>query len=155
MADSRRQKIVDALVTRMKLIDGTGSYQTDVEDRVKDSETAWAEDQDTLPAISVFDGDAEATATSKGRSLQTIHVMSVMIRGYCKQGTTAANARKLLADIKRAIRVDDKLIVSGTPLIMQSEEKKDGIVRTEDTFEVEGCEVEFLVQFQTDKFNAE
>lgn len=155
MADSRRQKIVDAIVTRIKLINGGGSYETDLDERVKDSETNWAQDQDTLPAASVFDGDAEAEPTSTGRTLGTIHVMPVLIKGYLKQGSTAANARKLIKDIKTAIRQDDKWIVSGSALVMQTREKREGIVRTPDSFEVEGCEVEIEVQFHTDKFNAE
>jgi hypothetical protein len=155
MADSRRQKIVDAVVTRMKLINGAGNYVTNLANRVKDSETNWAQDQDTLPAVSVFDGDAEAIPTSTGRSFNTIHVMPVLIRGYAEQGTTAAAARTLIKDIKTAIRTDDKWTVSGVQLVMQTEEKREGIVRNQDSFEVEGCEVEIMVQFMTDKFNAE
>lgn len=155
MADSRRQKIVSAIVTRMALINGTGSYETNIGGRVKDSETNWAQDQGSLPAISVFDGEATATPTSTGRSLGTIHSMPITIKGFCEQGTTAAAARKLIKDIKTAIRVDDKWTVAGVPLVMQTLEGSEGIVRSEDSFEVEGCEVNILTQFITDKFNAE
>lgn len=155
MVDSRRQKIVDAIVTRMMLINGSGDYETNLADRVKDSESNWAEDQATLPAVSVFDGDAEAVPTSEGRYRGTVHEMPVLIKGYCKQGTTAANARKLIKDINTAIRVDDKWLVSGKPLVMQTREKREGITRTPDSFEVEGCEVEIEVTYITGKFNAE
>lgn len=155
MADSRRQRIVAAVVTRMAVINGAGNYVTNIAGRVKDSETNWAQDQSTLPAISVFDGDAEAVPTSTGRTLGTIHVMSVLIKGYCEQGTTAAAARNLIKDIKTAIRQDDKWTVSNVQLVMQTREKREGIVRNQDSFEVEGCEVEIEVQFQTDKFNSE
>ena len=153
MADSKREKIVAAIVTRMKLINGAGDYTTDVNDRVEDSRTNWQ--QEEMPAISVFDGDAIGTPTSTGQTLSTIHEMPVIIRGMTTQGTTAANARTLIKDIMRAIRVDDKWTVSGVKLVMQTRQVRDGILRNPDSFEVEGCEVEIEVQFQTAKFNAE
>ena len=151
MADSRRQRIVAAIVTRMALINGAGSYETNIAGRVKDSETNWAQDQATLPAISIFDGDAIANPTSTGAYRGVVHEMAVMIKGYTEQGSTAANARKLIKDIKTAIRVDDKW--SG--LAMQSREVADRVVRNDESYEVEGCEVEIGVMFNTLKFNAE
>lgn len=144
-----------AIVDRMKLINGSGSYVNNIASRVKDSEADWDEAQGELPAISVFDGDAEAFPVSPNFSMATIHEMSVLIRGFCKQGTTAANARSLIKDIKTAIRQDLEWTVSNVKLAMQTREKRDGIVRNEESFEVEACEVEFTVQFITDTFNAE
>jgi hypothetical protein len=151
MPDSKRQRIVSAIVTRMALIDGTGDYETDVGGRVKDSEMNWAEDQGHLPAISVFDGDSTGTPTSTGKATGTIHSMPVLIKYFAKQGTSAANCRKGIKDIMTAIRVDDKF----GGLVMQSREVRDSIVRTQETFEVEGAEVEIEVQFIGEKFNAE
>lgn len=153
MADSKRQRIVDAVVERLKLIDGTGDYDSDVEDRVEDSRTNW--DQSELPAISVFDGDALATPTSEGRYRGVVHVMSVLIRYFAEQGATAANVRTGIKDIQTAIRVDDKFSVEGDPLVMQTRQVRDGILRNAESFEVEGAEVEIEVQFITKKFNAE
>lgn len=155
MADSRRQKLVSAIVTRMALINGAGSYTTNVAGRVKDSETNWAQDQATLPAISVFDGESQPTPTSTGLSRGTIHELLVMIKYYAEQGATAANCRNGIKDIKTAIRQDDKWIVSGTPLAMQTHEGPERIMRNQETFEVEGAEVEIIIQYQTAKFNAE
>jgi hypothetical protein len=155
MADSKRQKIVDAVITRMKLINGTGSYSTNVANRVKDSETNWAQDQDTLPAISVFDGDSISQGKTSVDPHSIIHTMPVLVRGYLEQGTTAAAARTLIKDILTAIRQDDRWTVSGTPLVMQSNEIRDSITRNPDNFEVEACEVEFECQFILQKFNAE
>ena len=50
MADSKRQKIVDAIVARMQTILVTNGFATDIGTRVEDSQTNW--DQDQLPAIS-------------------------------------------------------------------------------------------------------
>ena len=155
MADSRREKLVQAIVTRMKLINGAGSYATDIDDRVADSETNWAQDQATLPAISVFDGESQPNPTSTGRSLKTIHLLSVLIKYFAEQGTTAAACRNGIKDIKTAIRQDDKWIVSGTQLAMQTYEGPERIMRNPDTYEVEGAEVEIVIQYETFKFNAE
>ena len=154
MADSLRQRIVSAIVTRMALINGTGDYETDISERVKDSETGWAEDQDHLPAISVFDGEA-AAEDADDEDRRIFHTMPVLIRYYVLQGTTAANARKGIKDIKTAIRQDDKWTVSNVELVWRSDETREAIVRNEETYEVEAAEVEFTVTFQTDKFNAE
>jgi hypothetical protein len=153
MGDSKREKIVSAIVTRLKLINGTGSYSTNVANRVEDSRTSW--DQNELPAISVFDGDAEGTPTSIGQTLGTIHAMPVIIRGFLEQGATAANARTLIKDIQRAIRVDDKWTVSNVKLVMQTRQVRDGILRNQDSFEVEAAEQVIEVQFKTAKFDAE
>jgi hypothetical protein len=153
MADPKRHTIVEAVVARMKLINGAGSYTTDVDDKVEDSRTNWQ--QEELPAISVFDGDAVGTPTTTGRNLGTVHTMPVLIRGIVEQGTTAANARTLIKDIMTAIRQDDKFHVGGVQTVMQTRQVRDGILRNADSFEVEGCEVEIEVQFLTQKFNAE
>jgi hypothetical protein len=155
MADSKRQKLVSAIVTRMALINGAGSYTTNIAARVKDSETNWGEDQGHFPAISVFDGDAIAHTTSGADYKAVINEMAVLIKYFAKQGDTAANARNGIKDIKTAIRVDDKWSVGGIPLAMQTREIVDRIVRNPDSFEVEGAEVEIGIQFKTLKFNAE
>lgn len=154
MADSRRQKLVDAIVARMKLINGTGDYELDLDNRVKDSESNWGEND--YPAVSVYDGDAEANPTSPGAYTETIHAMSVMIEGFTGQHADGPkNARKLLKDINTAIRVDDKWIVSNVPLAMQTREVRSNITRDQANFQVEGCQIEIMVQFKTPKFNAE
>lgn len=153
MADSKREKIVQAIVTRLKLINGTGSYTTNVGSRVEDNRTNWQ--QNELPAISVFDGDAIKHPTSPADYKSTMNEMSVLIKGYCEQGTTAAAARNLIKDINTAIRQDDKWIVSSVPLAMQTREVVDRIARNTDEFEVEGCEVEIAVWFVHQKFNTE
>lgn len=153
MPDSKRQILVGAIVARMKLINGAGAYSTNVGGRVEDSRTNWA--QDELPAISVFDGDAIANPTSPAEARQVVHEMSVMIRGYVEQGTTAAAIRTLLKDILTAIRQDDKWTVSNVKTAMQTRPVREAITRNPDSFEVEGCELEIAVYYLTNKFNAE
>jgi hypothetical protein len=153
MADSKRQKIVDAVIARMKLINGSGDYTTDVNDHVEDSRTNWQ--QDELPAISVFDGDAMANPTSPAEGRSVVHEMPVLIKGFVEQGTTAAACRTLIKDILTAIRVDDRWTVSNVTLVMQSRPVRESITRNPDSFEVEACEVEIGVLYITQKFNGE
>lgn len=155
MADSKRQRIVDAIVARMKLINGVGDYTTDLAERVNDWQTNWAQDQGQLPAVTIFDGDAVANLTSPAAARGTVNAMSVLIRGFTEQAASPTAARTLIKDIMTAIRQDDKWHVGGVPLAMQSRPVRDGIVRGQDTFEVEGCEIEIEVHYLTQKFNAE
>lgn len=151
MADSKRQKIVSDIVTAMKLINGAGSYETNLGSRVEDSRTDW--DQREMPAISVFDGDAViGNPDDFDTKTQVILTMRVLVRGFVEQGTTAADARKLIKDIMTAIRA---WIAAGTSPIMQVRQVRDSIVREKDSFEVEACEVEIEAQFVTHKFTAE
>lgn len=157
MGDSKRQKIVDAVITRLKLINGTGSYTTNVDNRVFDNPIVGDQSSGELPFIGVYDLTAQATPSSTGRTYETVHAMSIGIRGFCTRGSaqSAANARNLIKDIQTAIRQDDKWTVTGVPLAMQTRQVSDGIARDSNTFEVDGCEVEIEVQFKTLKFNAE
>jgi hypothetical protein len=153
MADSKRQKIVDAVIARMQLINGTGSYTTNVGGRVEDSRTNWQ--QADMPAISVFDGDAIANPTSAADAKSVVHEMPILIKGFVEQGTDASTCRTLIKDILTAIRVDDKWSVASVPLVMQSRPVRESITRNPDSFEVEACEVEIGVFYITQKFNGE
>ena len=69
-----------------------------------------------------------------------------------KIGKALASA---VAPLLTAIRQDDKRTVSNVKLVMQTRPGRESISREPDSFEVEGCEVEAMVQYKTDKFNAE
>jgi hypothetical protein len=152
---SVRQSIVSAVVARMKLINGTGIYTSNVNSHVEDSRTNWDEEQD-LPAISIFDGDAGTDSPeSWDKSTIVIQTMRLMIKGFVKQGTDAATARTLISDIWKAIRTDPDWTVGGHPVVMQTRHVRDSISRNPDSFEVEACEVEIELQFGTQKFSSD
>lgn len=159
MADSARQRLVTAIVARLAAINGTGSYELNLAGRAADSRTAWhGGDDDTpteLPAVSVFDHDATPNPTIPSFNKSTIWDLDVLIKGFTDAAATPATARKLLKDIKTAIRQDEQWTVSGTALAMQTFEDVERITRTPDTFEVDGCELHIKVQYRTGKFNAE
>src|SRR5262245_60065750 len=138
MAESRRQRLVDAVVTRMKAINGAGSYVTNLANRVEDGRLHWHVGDDEvaseIPAISVFDGEDEITPTSPGKALSTMHLLEIRIRGHVAQGTAGMiNARRLLKDINTAIRSDEKWVVSNVQLAMQTHDRGERIIRDPDT----------------------
>lgn len=169
MPDSKDHKIITAIVERLKLLNGTNGYQTklgtdkDGNQNVADSKPNWDQEQDDLPAISVFQGRTETVEAPNARR-KVIHTMPVSIRGSVKRGETAANCRVMIADIKRAILNDaagladylaERWPENGVGLAMETRETASGIEYMPDTFEISAVQVELEVVYITGKFNAE
>lgn len=153
MADSKRQRIVDAVVARMQTILIANGYATDIGSTVEDWRVNWQDDE--LPAISICDLTAEAANTNEANPRYTLWQMPLQIRVYAKKGTDAANIREMLKDVQRAIRQDDRWLVSGIGLAMNTLPLRDGFIIPDDSFEVVGGIVEVEVQFKTNKFDGE
>lgn len=154
MADSKRQKIVDAIVARMQTILVTNGYSTDIGLRVKDWETNW--DQSEMPAVGVCDLPAQAADSSQdGRLDRTIWLMPVQIRIYANKASTPANVREMVKDVQAAIRTDPQFKVLTVPLAMQSWPETEGFMIPDDSFEISGGVLQFTVQYHTRKFDAE
>lgn len=158
MADSKRQKIVDAVKTRMAAILVSGGYDTDLGQNVEEwSQHLQQEDIPDAGVLSVCDMVAEAAGTS-GRSnpQETVWQMPIQLRIWLpKSRTSMANLRTALKDVNRAIREDDRWQVAGVGLVMISRPLREGPIVPEDSFEVAGAFLDFEVQFITQKFNAE
>lgn len=158
MADSKRQKIVDAIKTRMAAILTAGGYETNLGQNVFEWETHMQEeDIPAAGALSVCDLPAAAAPTD-GRSnpRETIWLMPVHIRIFLpKNRLNAANVRKGVKDVNRAIRQDDRWKVANVGLAMISRPQSEGPVIPEDTFQIAGGFVQFEVQYLTAKFNSE
>ncbi|MEO8650606.1 MAG: hypothetical protein ABI539_15695 [Acidobacteriota bacterium] len=152
--DSKRQKIVAAIIARMETILTTGGYTTNIGQNVHDWRVNFQDDE--LPAVSVCDLPATAADESqRGKLDRTIWLMPVQIRAYAKKGETPANVRHMIKDIQAAIRVDDQFIVTGQPLLMGSYPETEGFIIPEDSFEVVGGTVQFTAMFITQRFSAE
>ena len=168
MADPKQQKIIAAIVARLQTIStGSGYNFTFDTDHVEDSRPNWA--QAELPAISVFEGRTESTEASQqhhGRR-KTIHEMPVLIKVFMERGTDASDARKAIADVKKAILgtgsdrdaylAERWPVVSGTKpgLATDTRETAHSIEYAENTYEITGAQVEITVQYMTKKFDAE
>lgn len=160
----KQQEIIDAIIERLKGINGTGDYELDFEESVEDSRTRW--DQDELPAISVFEMPAEVEEIPNSRR-QIVHVLPIQIRAFLEAGSTAAmtaeTSRLARADILRAIlgtgtRTDNWLAerfpnAAGVGLIMPPRLKRQGPEYSSDSYEITGAVIEIEVPFITDKWS--
>lgn len=154
MADSKRQKIVDAVVARMRTILIANSYSTNIGQNVFDWRVNFQDDE--LPAVSVCDLPAQVADDSQNGKLdRTIWLMPIQIRIYAAKDETPANIRTMVKDVQAAIRVDPQFTVSNVPLLMSSWPETEGFMIPEESFEVIGGTFQFVAMFITKKFNAE
>jgi hypothetical protein len=158
MADSKRQKIVDAVKTRMAAILTAGGYATNLGQNVEEWSThLQGEDIPAAGVISVCDMVATAAEQpNRSNPRETVWLMPIQIRIFLpKNRLTMANLRTAMKDVSRAIRQDDRWKVDGVGLVMISRPLREGPIIPEDSFEIAGAIVEFEVQYITQKFNAE
>ncbi len=157
MADPIEQKIVAAIVARMLTINGSGSFQTSIGVRTEDSRTNW-DQKDDLPATSVFQGEVTSEEVDN-EGIRVVRTLPVMVQGFFERlatpALTAAYARKAIGDYMRAIRSDDKWIVSSVPLALGTREKAHRIVYTEGTYEIDGVQLEIEIGYLANKFDME
>lgn len=162
MADSTEQKIVTRALAVLAAINGTGSYLTTLGTTivsgtsgpsVADSRPNW--DQTELPAISVFQGSVDIEDRDD-EGQKVLRKMTLSIAGFLERGTDAASARKLIADIMRALRVaGDKWIVSGTPLAQYTAEGPHRIDYAPETYEITGVEQQVDIYYEGTKLDLE
>lgn len=152
MADSIRQKIVDAVKSRFQGILTSGGYQTDIGSHVfvwKGSDFAPKE----LPACDIRDvrDDIDNTVVSTRREH---HKLTIEVAVAVADGTDSMKtARKAIADVYRAIGVDRYWTVSGARLAFDTELKSDesGIEQRETT--LAGSKITFVVNYRTAVFD--
>ena len=162
MADSKRQRIVDAMKTRMATILTAGGYATNLGANVREWETHIQ--QDDIPAagiISVCDMPAVAASPEQARSERivtgvTIWLMPVQFRIFLIRNTSVhANLRTAIKDVNRAIRQDRRWTVSNVGLAAATRPLREGPLVDEETFEVAGAVIEVEVKYLTKEFNSE
>src|SRR4051812_1029629 len=105
--DSKRQRIIDAIIARMQGISiGTG-YKTDLGAHVEDWQTNWSEDD--LPGLSVCDLiNGPTQANNQLDAGAEYNILPVQLRIFCKFDRPAAELRRMQADIWTAIKVDSR-----------------------------------------------
>lgn len=152
MADSKRQKLVDAIVARMQTISVANGYKTELGANVYDWRVDF--DQDELPALSVCDLIAD-NDWDNPNSRRQIRIMPVQLRIFTRSDTLASAVREYMDDVERAIRQDDRWTVSNVALAMHTRPMRDGFLIPEGQFEIVGAIVEVEITFITEKFNTE
>lgn len=162
MADSKRQRIVDAIKTRMATILTTGGYETNLGQNVREWES-WIQQEDIPSAgvLSVCDLPAVAASPEQARSERvvtgvTMWLMPVQFRIFLKRDNAVhANLRKAIKDVNRAIRQDRRWTVTNVGLAAATRPLREGPLLNEDTFEIAGAVVEVEVKFLTKEFDSE
>lgn len=104
---SKRQQIVDAVKARLVAISVAGGYQTDVGLK----QTEWhpaAKGPEDRPGHDVRDLAEETAADDRNRGLYERRLLIQVVAELDESGDTAANARKALADMIRAVGVDPR-----------------------------------------------
>lgn len=108
MADSIRQQIMTALDTRMKAILTAGGYETDLGTSVFEWRTENLDDSQ-LPALVWRDIAAGVSdQADDGAAMGShAHALTVEIEIITSGSTAPAAVRKMIADVYKAIGVDD------------------------------------------------
>ena len=102
---SRRSLIIDALVAKLKLINGTGPYRTNLGNNVHPRLLFWDEVNE-FPAVHLSAGNEQREYLPGGYKNR---FLSVTIRMYVKAEDTVAELEKLLNDVEFVIEENGRL----------------------------------------------
>jgi len=152
MADSKRQKIISAVINRMEGISVDDDYETDLGERVRDWEVNFQDEE--LPVLSVCDtvGDINFVNDNLDAPSQ-VHKLPVLLRVFCKSDTRAADLRKMMADLIRAVGVDPNWTdADDKKLAMWTRVTKAGIIVPAENFEIAGAAVELEIAYLVNRF---
>lgn len=105
MYTTRRQSIVDALVTKFKLIDGTGNYLTNLYSNVSPRLKFWDEIVD-FPAVHLNAG-AESREYQGGGYKD--RYLNITIRCYVNEEDAVIALDRLLEDVETVIEENSRL----------------------------------------------
>ena len=152
MPDSKRQKIIDLAVVLMQTIRTANGYQTELGEHVEDWRVNW--DDSELPALSVCDtvADENLANNEPSASLQT-NRLPLLFRIFVKSDTSAADLRKMIADVKMALKTNLRWNDGTTDLAMWTLPSGSGIVVPTESFEIAGAEIRVEISYLTESFS--
>ena len=102
---TRRQSIVNALVTQLKTINGTGAFLTNVNNNVSPRLKFWDE-VDDFPAVHLNAGSETREYQGGG---DKDRFLSVTIRCYVNEDDSVTALDKLLEDVETVLESDTQL----------------------------------------------
>lgn len=155
---TKRQRIVDAIVERLRAISVGNSYQTDAGHRVE----VWAArfDEGELAAepsgcaLSVCDQVDRVSKESK-HSTGSTHRLSVQVRIFRSKGVRDEALRAVIGDVVAAVGVDILWTeeATGRYLAMDTEPAEEGFVIPSEAMEIAAGAVAFTVVYATALFD--
>jgi hypothetical protein len=155
MADSKAQKIVSVIIDAVKTILIADGFETNIgASPVEDWKTDF--DEDELPGTGVCDL-TETANNDENWSIEGFdcYKLPVQIRTYLSSATRAADARKIKADILKALNpLKDGFRTETETLAEKVELRRAGFELAEDGFRIVGIIVEIEIFYITQRFNA-
>lgn len=164
---TKRQRVVDAVVARMRTISVANGFQTDAGASVSEWSARLDEGEiDRLPskvALAVCDMPDEVSKESRHAKGST-HRMPVQVRIFKGRGTDPATLRAVVGDVVDAVGRDaaqpglDPLlwpesVNGGKYLAIDTEPGREGFVIPTEAMEIKGGAVEFVIVFATAVFD--
>lgn len=152
MADTKRQKIVAAVIARMQTIRTANGYQTEIGARVEEwaqrFDEAELEEQPSKAILGVYDLPDQVSKESL-HSKGATHQLRVQVRIFITGATPARELRKMIGDVVAAIGAD----LTWGYLARDTEPGSEGFIVPEESMQVAGAAVEFTVVFNTATFD--
>lgn len=149
MADSQRQKLVDAVKARFQAILTSGGYETDLGSNV----FVWRDlidvplDPSELPACSVWDvkdtTDQKITSIHENTLDFEVHVV------FSNDTTTAVKVRKGIADVRKAIGVDRQWTYQSVRLARDTVNTSDQIMVNQAGKVIGAAKINFSIIYRT------
>jgi hypothetical protein len=153
MADSKAQKIVSVIIDAVKTILIADGFETNIgAEPVEDWKIDF--DENELPATAVCDLTETADEEIKLEGHDCLN-LPIQIRTYLSSDTRAADARKIKADILKALNpLKDGFRTETETLADKVRLKRAGFELAEDGFRIVGIIVEIEIFYITQRFNA-
>lgn len=153
----RRQSLVTAVKARFTTILVAGGYLTNVGAKQHEWLSRELSKSDELPAHNVRDGEATAVLES-GSKDATRHKWLLEFTVdliFSEDDATVEDARKGIADIYRAIGVDETWKVDGEELAARTVPVADRVITDKEGNWLGGAQVVFQVEYYTDRWSAD
>ena len=152
MADTKRQKLVDAVIARMQMIRVSNGYATDAGQRVEDwprrFDEAELRELSSKAALAVCDIGDDSEKADRESALE-VHELSFQVRIFVTTDTPARELRKIIGDVQSALGVDQYWSTLG----LGTNPRRAGMIVPKDSMEIAGAAVEFDIGYLTETFN--
>lgn len=164
---TKRQRIIDAVIARLKTITVANGFQTDAGAQVDDWPVRFDEEElkalPALAALGVYDLPDEVSKASK-HAKGSAHRLRVQVRVHQSAALSAAALRVIVGDVVDAVGRDvtqptlDPLLWpeaanDGKYLAMDTAPEQEGLIFPEGALEVSGAAVEFTIEYATAVFD--
>lgn len=146
-ATATRQLIIEAMKTRMALINGSGGYYTTIGSKVTEGkENAFGANR--VDGLDVSDFELEEEEADVEDEALVMHRLPVLLKGIAKSPASPEKGRQMIFDIDKAIAVDEtwgglaeKTVPAGSVMELDQDEVK-----------VIGINRRIIVEYRTAKF---